>query len=588
MKCKLTDMDSYIGKGKISNRAFLFLYVTSIAVYNLLLSFQGFDMCDEGWEMTAYQQIFNNPESVEYQFLYYGSLLTGGIWNYLFGQYGYIAFRLLAVIVITLTYVVVYYLLKDTIKRLYILIGAYISMMCFDSGIIVFHHNHLTMLMVAVSCLLIFKALTKDNYLYMFLAGFVVGVNMFSRLPNLSMVVLILALIPYHLTKKNGSRTMRHLSLAVFGFFSGAGIIFLLMNILGHEVYFSNALFYGSSAANNPYSTHNWPHMLGVYVRSYAKLCIYALALLTILGGVYFVHNRTNKYIRYAAYIGVTLALLFICFRGSTLYIVYGLSSIACLYVWWRERANYPLMLLAVLAFVWLHFLPLGSDFGIGNMGASCVALSAPLSVGIARRWSSSLSGQLRIYPNYFIVVLLLIISLKSLYSIKNQCYFDKGSRLEKVYLIDHPLATTLTTKENCELLNPLLRELEKYVKADDYLLQYMKCPTIHFLTQTRPYLYNSWIWTYDPSIIKKQLDKAKVQRKNLPVLVREKSKIGDWYNYDDTWNNDSVEDSYEHKNIKISIINDFIVYNGYHVIWENEVFQILLPPSIREKLMLK
>ena len=43
-------------------------------------------------------------------------------------------------------------------------------------------------------------------------------------------------------------------------------------------------------------------------------------------------------------------------------------------------------------------------------------------------------------------------------------------------------------------------------------------------------------------------------------------------------WNNDSVEDTYEHKNIEISIINDFIDRNNYQVIWENKIFQILLP----------
>lgn len=45
-----------------------------ILLYGLLVGFQGFDLCDEGWTMTAYQQIFICPQSVEYNFLYYVTL----------------------------------------------------------------------------------------------------------------------------------------------------------------------------------------------------------------------------------------------------------------------------------------------------------------------------------------------------------------------------------------------------------------------------------------------------------------------------------------------------------------------------------
>ena len=36
------------------------IYVSLIFVYCLLIGLQGFDMCDEGWEMTAFQQIFSH------------------------------------------------------------------------------------------------------------------------------------------------------------------------------------------------------------------------------------------------------------------------------------------------------------------------------------------------------------------------------------------------------------------------------------------------------------------------------------------------------------------------------------------------
>ena len=63
-----------------------------ILLYGLLVGFQGFDLCDEGWTMTAYQQIFICPQSVEYNFLYYVTLLVGGLSFNGFGDIMYILF----------------------------------------------------------------------------------------------------------------------------------------------------------------------------------------------------------------------------------------------------------------------------------------------------------------------------------------------------------------------------------------------------------------------------------------------------------------------------------------------------------------
>lgn len=74
---------------------FLLIYLGTLFCYKTIVSIQGFDMCDEGWVLSAYQQIFNDPTACEYQFLYYNTLLVGGLWNLVFGSLGYFGFRLL-------------------------------------------------------------------------------------------------------------------------------------------------------------------------------------------------------------------------------------------------------------------------------------------------------------------------------------------------------------------------------------------------------------------------------------------------------------------------------------------------------------
>ena len=124
------------------------------------------------------------------------------------------------------------------------------------------------------------------------------------------------------------------------------------------------------------------------------------------------------------------------------------------------------------------------------------------------------------------------------------------------------------------------MNELGKYVHEGDWLLCYQNCPTIHYLTHTRPYLYNPWPWSYDSGNLERQFRRAEAAHRSLPVIVRDKSVMPRWYDYDPDWNNDHAQDTFIHKNRKVELINLFLRRNPYRLVWENEVFQILIPET--------
>ena len=99
---------------------FLLFFLISVFAYCMLIGLQGFDMCDEGWELTGFQQIFNDPASVTYQFLYYNTLLVGGVWQSLLGCLGYYGFRILSALFITGTAFFVYLILRGYINHWFI------------------------------------------------------------------------------------------------------------------------------------------------------------------------------------------------------------------------------------------------------------------------------------------------------------------------------------------------------------------------------------------------------------------------------------------------------------------------------------
>ena len=111
--------------GNKSKGWFLPVYLFSIALFYTVLGIQGFDMCDEGWVLSGFQQMFNDPESVQYLFLYYLSEYVGGLWYMLWGGCGIFGFRLLAMLVITATAYIVYRMMRNYVPQWCIMAGMF-------------------------------------------------------------------------------------------------------------------------------------------------------------------------------------------------------------------------------------------------------------------------------------------------------------------------------------------------------------------------------------------------------------------------------------------------------------------------------
>lgn len=390
-----------------------------ILLYGLLVGFQGFDLCDEGWTMTAYQQIFICPQSVEYNFLYYVTLLVGGLWEKLFGWGGYLSFRLLTVLVILCIFYFINRILSNisSVKWIVVL-GFLLVLFQQDFGILAFHHNYLSALFASM--------------------------------------------------------------IACFS---------------------------------------------------------YGISFIVIAYSFYLYRNQPQ--------------------------IVYLLSIALCLSV----------------------FMPLGSDFGIGNMGSFAIWWLIPLCLILYLKIIGTLKSK-KLYCFYKLAGVLSVSGyiMLQLFTILGQCYFDKGSRADKKYCIhSSSLATTLTTKQKAEAVDVLLIHSANYIKEGDYVLFFQNMATLHYLTRTKPYLYNPWPWTYDADNMERQFLRAEKERDTLPVVIREKGVLPGslWLEEAAGWNREDLPDTYSYKSKKIALINQFLKKHDYKLVWENHVFQIWLPDSM-------
>ena len=573
----------------MTERRFVCLYLSLVAVFNMALGIQGFDMCDEGWVLSGFQQIFNDPSSVQYLFLYYLSEFVGGVWYRITGGGGILAFRVLTVMCITASAYLAYRMLRPYIGRWCILVGMFWAFLCAYYGIMVFYHNYLTALLSIAASYLLLNALTTNNRRMIFFSGMLIGANVFVRLPNLSLTLLILTLIPYRMYNKSSKGTLTMAAHAISGFVSGAAIIVIMMYACGHTGIFVQAIEDGMSASGDADSTHNLTQMARVYLTGYVRVAIGALIAaglpviaITVVNKLHGRGKRTCVAATAAIAYLITLKLTY-----SNLFTLYSITTLCCAAMILLQREKKDSVYLSLIILINMYALPLGSDYGIENMGEYCIYLSGPVAAGCIWQFYLRLhnGNHAQGYMFALCAAVFFAVTLKrGVSDILSQCYFDEGCRLYKTCLIDNPRATTYTTETNRQMLNPMLHELKKYVNEDDCLLCFQNIPTVHFLTATRPYLYNPWVWTYDPTNMQRKFLRAEREHAALPVVVRDKSMLPRWYEPYPDWNNDKAEESYLHKNKKIFIINKFLEKHHYRLAWENEVFQILLPGKVMKR----
>lgn len=133
------------------------------------------------------------------------------------------------------------------------------------------------------------------------------------------------------------------------------------------------------------------------------------------------------------------------------------------------------------------------------------------------------------------------------------------------------------TSEERAASFNQLLTESAKYVKPDDYVLAYDCMPMYHYVTETKPYVRNSWPYLYNKDLFRDELVKAKERTKVLPVVVMQMIKtIGsgaDWptepLKYDAEWT--------ERNKGRNDYLQEFLTSNGYKSVWTNGMFTILV-----------
>lgn len=583
------------------------LFFLLFFLYQLFFTLQGLDLSDEGFFCTFYQQIFDNPDSVQYNFMFWLSGIVGGAFHYVFGSTGVLGLRIFAALMTTGSVVLVYNLLKKYLVIGHLQLGLAIVLLLMNNNTKVYHYNYLSVLFYVITAILLFRGLKENKFSFLFISGLFIALDTFSRIPSVVNLGLALAIFYFGFLNKTPFKKQL-LQVFVFGagFVVGVGAVLMAIKAIGHWDVFVNAIILvGKLGSGAEESAYGMSALIMQFVNAYfASLKVAAIVLAgAVLAAASMNYLKTTPFYRkwfvdimkYA----ILLVLLLFIVKGvidnfAALYFMTGLSLICGLLILVSNAAKEMKLLTFIGCFILMAY-PLGSGAGLYSVGIYSLWFSFPIALDFLFNIRSfngrfdlggnslQLCTMVSVQEKQFIDIkryIVLICIVAGLYYSWYYPFFDYHQRTKMTYTVNNDyLKGVRTTRERATVMTELLNESTKYVKPGDYTLAYHSIPMFHAATKTIPFVHNSMPWFYQASVFKEELDLA-VQRTNIhPVVVIQKRKTvgragSTWPDpapyYDEAW--------YRKNGPRDSTLNVFLQENHYSEVWSNEMFRILTP----------
>lgn len=573
-------------KNKIING----LLIAGIIIYPLLLVWQGIDFTDEGFNLTNYQQIFNDPHCIALQFSCWFSNVLGGIWLYFFGKFGLLGVRIGGTIIVWITIYFSYKILKKDIKKEYLLFGLFLTLAFSDTYLNIIHYDNVTALLYIITIYLMIKS-TEENSSYIYLAGVVTSLNVFTRISNIMAILLIIPLLIYN--HFNG-KEHKYQTKLVLDYLIGLGavsiLVLLIMKVIGHYDLYLRSIFDVFKLGNNNNNTHSLKKLIVSYWMDNYQLILYGAGFLVILLAVSkLLYFAKKKILLIIFSLGTTAFILFLVPNSYTSLL--GMSLIIPFGYLILEHNNHRLKLIASMGCLFSIFIQAGSNVPSAVLLYG-LWLVCPITISIIlnlfknnneicfkfdfqnteKRYLFSPSSQ-----KFFSIVILITFSITAFYTGYKGAYRDSENRTKMTYKINNDKVNgVFTTKEKANAINELLPNLQRYVKKGDYLIAGDALSTLYYMTETKPYLYNTWtaLESFNYGFA---FSKALNENKYLPVIIIQNVNTGD-RNWPQASNKGTS--SYGMSSTNMKVLDAVIKEYNYKSVWKSEYFEIFVPES--------
>lgn len=445
--------------------------------FNILF---GLDLYDTGFHLVAYENIFNAPHSVSYNFMYYLTNIVGGCLMKWFPGLGIIGFRIVGALLVMFTISIIFASLKREIPVIHLVLGSVLVVVGYVRLPYAFNNGILSCCLYAMAIILLYKGLVKENWRLLLLSGIIVGLNIFTRIPNVLAVglVVIVFLHKKYYNKKDVFDWKNSCSFLI-GVCLGVIMTLLLMHHLGHEEIFIRSLKVVFTMAGGE-GTHSLLWMMKIHFAFYLSAVIPLLILYALFHIEDRIKNQASVYFTIVFYVIAMPSLFLYIYETSYVYtVLWGMCAVGCFLCAMRHKDQ--LGLLSIFALFMLFVEIYGSDYGV-NHGGLPALLAAPVA-------SSQLLNKRRLI---FVLTFVLAVCWQI---IRKGNFQDVGPLSQKTEQVNCIEANhILTTAQKANAINSTLEGIRPYVHFGDTLMCFPLAPMMNYLTHTRPTGGMSWI----------------------------------------------------------------------------------------------
>jgi hypothetical protein len=466
-----------------------------------------------------------------------------------------------------------------------------------------FSHNPLTTLLFLCVILALTTGLRKNNNILIAVSGVILSVEVLTRIPNiLHLGILLLIIIHALYFKESVRKIIVRIFFFLMGFIISLAVLFGIMHLLGHLPHYLNSWDIVIGMGGNSGETHGIMQLIKVNVLAYYRVFQMAGLHVLIFVAIFFIaKSLCRQWLKNIFYVITSLLLFVFIYVTPVIVNLYALSLIPVVLLLFL-KVDKELKVIAWAAVFMMFVLPIGSDEAIYNFGFYSIWLSIAICFGLLyeffqKDWTFTIRNNnteckiVAASKELMSIGKTVTISLcfaAVLFLFNKSTYFDPGSRIHKTHPINSSKAKYIyTTKKSATVINDILYALKPYVNEGDYLLAYETVPTIHYLTGTKPYLFNSFPILWDGEAFKRAFDKAKNEIDHFPVVLQVKFETfeGIGNPEEDFISDDNRLVSAFNKPISAFIspgetktFNDFLRENNYIKVEDTPRFNILIP----------
>ncbi len=525
----------------------------------------GVDLCDSGYYLTFFDNIFKAPASVEYNFMYYLSGVTGGAISALLPEGGkWLAMRVAGVLCNVGCMAILAWAFKRILPASAVILGFMMVVASLVQFPYTFNNDLMSALLWVAALALAFKGLTAGRWRHLLLAGVIVGVNIFTRIPNVLAVVLaVMPFIAHFYNKRPWRECWRQCCTMLAGMAVGALAVIALMMALGHwEIFKQNmADLLGVATGSTGSASHNAGGLVMEMMAFYWQCMIVGLKAYGLWWAFWAIKRYIDDFlVRSVAWVAVAAMVVFFMWHQSHIMHPLWVMCVAGL-VWVISQGGKPAVA-AWLGLLMLLVFPLGSD-GATNNGGIIAWMAAPVATLFWQRREGI------IFPLAFILIgLIQTLTVGS--------YFDGGHLWYKTAAInDSRAALVRTTPERAQIINETLPELTRLVSEGDTLLCYGSIPMMNHLTGSIPAISCSWPELLSAEALAERLEAMGDER---PAILRQKfNNLGPyWSEATDAYlNSYSIVDDKFLQQDKMDTLNRWMTSADYHIVWQNKWFAL-------------